>query len=134
MIFIRSKAQFWENAHPSHLQVLCQKRYCSECKGAPSNPRLYANPNSLYAVKFARVQINSSQLKCRTHVGSSASPNWNNRNNKSLSFQATELINNELPADYSETTVTIVVMDEDDQLPMFNQNTFHLNVSENIGN
>ncbi|KAK6620930.1 hypothetical protein RUM43_011229 [Polyplax serrata] len=49
-----------------------------------------------------------------------------------FTLRATELINNELPADYSETTVTIVVMDEDDQLPMFNQNTFHLNVSENI--
>lgn len=48
-------------------------------------------------------------------------------------FQAVELINNELPADYSETTVTIVVMDEDDQLPTFNQDIFHINVSENIG-
>lgn len=49
-------------------------------------------------------------------------------------FQAIELINNELPADYTETTVTIVITDEDDQLPMFNQDLFHANVSENIGN
>lgn len=48
-------------------------------------------------------------------------------------FQATELINNELPAEYSESTVTVVITDVDDQLPNFNYKLFHINVSEDIG-
>ena len=51
-----------------------------------------------------------------------------------LVFQATELINNELPGDYSYERVTIVITDVDDQIPQFNRPLFHINVSEDIGN
>ncbi|KAE8743505.1 hypothetical protein FOCC_FOCC010892 [Frankliniella occidentalis] len=46
--------------------------------------------------------------------------------------RATELINNELPADWSVSEVTVVVTDVDDQLPEFNEDYFHINVSEDI--
>jgi len=48
-------------------------------------------------------------------------------------LQATELINNELPGDMTTTQVTIVVTDIDDQFPVFNENNFHISVSEDIG-
>lgn len=48
-------------------------------------------------------------------------------------FQATELINNELPGDTTTSQVTIVITDIDDQIPEFNENNFHINVSEDIG-
>jgi hypothetical protein len=48
-------------------------------------------------------------------------------------FQATELINNELPGDTTTSQVTIVITDIDDQIPVFNENSFHINVSEDIG-
>ena len=47
--------------------------------------------------------------------------------------KATELINNELPGDWSVSQVTVVVTDVDDQLPEFNEDHFHINVSEDIG-
>lgn len=47
--------------------------------------------------------------------------------------RATELINGELPAEWSESDVTIVVTDVDDQVPEFNEDYFHINVSEDIG-
>lgn len=50
-----------------------------------------------------------------------------------LRVRATELINNELPAEWSVADVTIVVTDVDDQLPEFNEDYFHINVSEDIG-
>ena len=50
-----------------------------------------------------------------------------------FSWQATELINNELPGDMTTTQVTIVVTDIDDQIPVFNENYFHISVSEDIG-
>lgn len=50
-----------------------------------------------------------------------------------FSLQATELINNELPGDMTTTQVTIVVTDIDDQIPVFNENNFHISVSEDIG-
>ena len=50
-----------------------------------------------------------------------------------FSFQATELINNELPGDMTTTQVTIVVTDIDDQIPVFNEKNFHISVSEDIG-
>ncbi|KAJ1528348.1 hypothetical protein ONE63_006768 [Megalurothrips usitatus] len=46
--------------------------------------------------------------------------------------RATELINNELPADWSVSEVTVVVTDVDDQFPEFNEDYFHINVSEDI--
>lgn len=51
-----------------------------------------------------------------------------------LSLQATELINNELPGDMTTSQVTIVVTDIDDQIPVFNEDNFHISVSEDIGN
>lgn len=50
-----------------------------------------------------------------------------------LLLQATELINNELPGDTAISQVTIVVTDIDDQIPVFNENSFHISVSEDIG-
>ncbi|CAB0013827.1 unnamed protein product [Nesidiocoris tenuis] len=47
-------------------------------------------------------------------------------------FQATELINNELPGDFAEETVTIVITDVDDQIPEFNHPRFEINVPENV--
>ena len=47
-------------------------------------------------------------------------------------IKATELINNELPGDWSVSEVTVVVTDVDDQLPEFNEDYFHINVSEDI--
>ncbi|KAF6205675.1 hypothetical protein GE061_019848, partial [Apolygus lucorum] len=49
-----------------------------------------------------------------------------------FTVKATELINNELPGDFTEERVTIVVTDVDDQIPEFNQPVFEINVSENI--
>ncbi|XP_024085574.1 cadherin-23-like [Cimex lectularius] len=46
---------------------------------------------------------------------------------------ATELINNELPGDFSHERVTIVITDVDDQIPKFNERYFNINVSEDIG-
>ncbi|XP_033608058.1 cadherin-87A, partial [Cryptotermes secundus] len=51
----------------------------------------------------------------------------------SFSIKATELINNELPGDTTTSQVTIVITDIDDQTPVFNENNFHINVSEDIG-
>jgi hypothetical protein len=48
-------------------------------------------------------------------------------------LQATELINNELPGDTTTSQVTIVVTDIDDQIPVFNEDNFHISVSEDIG-
>ncbi|XP_068081067.1 cadherin-87A [Anabrus simplex] len=50
-----------------------------------------------------------------------------------FTIKATELINNELPGDTTTSQVTIVVTDMDDQVPTFNQDHFHINVSEDIG-
>lgn len=47
-------------------------------------------------------------------------------------FQATELINNELPGDETKELVTIVIMDQNDQSPKFNKPIFELNISEDI--
>ncbi|PSN50227.1 hypothetical protein C0J52_07794 [Blattella germanica] len=50
-----------------------------------------------------------------------------------FSIKATELINNELPGDTTSSQVTIVITDIDDQIPTFNEDNFHINVSEDIG-
>lgn len=50
-----------------------------------------------------------------------------------FNVKATELINNELPGDYTYERITIVVTDVDDQIPHFNKPIFHINVSEDIG-
>lgn len=47
--------------------------------------------------------------------------------------KATELINNEIPADSATSIVTIVVTDVDDLAPVFNENHFSLKISEDIG-
>ncbi|KAK9498689.1 hypothetical protein O3M35_003268 [Rhynocoris fuscipes] len=44
--------------------------------------------------------------------------------------KATELINNELPGDFSYERITIVITDVDDQIPHFNKPVFNINVSE----
>ncbi|KDR10809.1 Cadherin-23 [Zootermopsis nevadensis] len=50
-----------------------------------------------------------------------------------FSVKATELINNELPGDTATSQVTIVITDVDDQVPVFNEDNFHISVSEDIG-
>lgn len=47
--------------------------------------------------------------------------------------KATELINNEIPADTATSIVTIVVTDVDDLMPVFNQKYFNITISEDIG-
>ncbi|KAG7208603.1 hypothetical protein KM043_014812 [Ampulex compressa] len=47
--------------------------------------------------------------------------------------KATELINNEIPADTATSIVTIVVTDVDDLVPVFNQERFSIRISEDIG-
>ncbi|XP_076753802.1 cadherin 74A [Xylocopa sonorina] len=47
--------------------------------------------------------------------------------------KATELINNEIPADSATSIVTIVVTDVDDLMPVFNEKYFNITISEDIG-
>lgn len=47
--------------------------------------------------------------------------------------KATELINNEIPADTASSIVTIVVTDVDDLVPTFNEKHFDIQISEDIG-
>nr|XP_003700747.1 PREDICTED: cadherin EGF LAG seven-pass G-type receptor 2 [Megachile rotundata]XP_012134616.1 PREDICTED: cadherin EGF LAG seven-pass G-type receptor 2 [Megachile rotundata] len=47
--------------------------------------------------------------------------------------KATELINNEIPADTATSIVTIIVTDVDDLMPVFNENYFNISISEDIG-
>ncbi|XP_034950821.1 cadherin EGF LAG seven-pass G-type receptor 1 isoform X2 [Chelonus insularis] len=47
--------------------------------------------------------------------------------------RATELINDEIPADTTTSIVTIVVTDVDDLSPKFNENFYHIKVLEDIG-
>lgn len=51
-----------------------------------------------------------------------------------MTFQATELINNEVPSDYTVTTITIIVTDVDDHVPQFNKDVFDISIPENIDN
>lgn len=48
--------------------------------------------------------------------------------------QATELINNEVPSDYTVTSITIIVTDVDDHAPRFNKDVFDISIPENIEN
>lgn len=50
----------------------------------------------------------------------------------SFTVRATELINNEVPADSAISQVTIVVTDIDDHIPKFNQDTFEISIPENL--
>lgn len=47
--------------------------------------------------------------------------------------RATELINNEIPADTAISMITIVVTDVDDLVPVFNEYYFDIKISEDIG-
>ncbi|XP_026826101.1 cadherin EGF LAG seven-pass G-type receptor 2 isoform X2 [Ooceraea biroi] len=47
--------------------------------------------------------------------------------------RATELINNEIPADTATSAITIVVTDVDDLVPVFNEDYFSIRISEDIG-
>lgn len=49
-------------------------------------------------------------------------------------FQATELINNEVPSDFTVTPITIIVTDVDDHVPKFNKEVFDISIPENIEN
>lgn len=47
--------------------------------------------------------------------------------------KATEMINNEIPADTATSIITIVVTDMDDLVPVFNEEFFSIKISEDIG-
>lgn len=49
-------------------------------------------------------------------------------------IKATELINNEVPSDYTVTSITIIVTDVDDHAPRFNKDVFDISIPENIEN
>lgn len=51
----------------------------------------------------------------------------------SFNVRATEMINGELPADFSVTQVTVVITDVDDHMPEFNEQHFEIDVPENLG-
>ncbi|KAL6429278.1 hypothetical protein ACFW04_008175 [Cataglyphis niger] len=48
-------------------------------------------------------------------------------------IRATELINNEVPADIATSIITIVVTDVDDLVPVFNEDYFSIKISEDTG-
>ncbi|XP_046625369.1 cadherin-23 isoform X1 [Neodiprion virginianus] len=50
-----------------------------------------------------------------------------------FTVKATELINNEIPADTATSVITIVVTDVDDLAPVFNSDSFSIKISEDIG-
>ncbi|PZC83942.1 hypothetical protein B5X24_HaOG206691 [Helicoverpa armigera] len=52
----------------------------------------------------------------------------------SFFVKATELINNEVPSDFTVTTITIIVTDVDDHVPKFNKEEFDISIPENIEN
>ncbi|XP_013185198.1 cadherin-87A [Amyelois transitella] len=52
----------------------------------------------------------------------------------SFFIKATELINNEVPSDFTVTPVTIIVTDVDDHVPVFNRDVFDISIPENIEN
>ncbi|KAG6439028.1 hypothetical protein O3G_MSEX000422, partial [Manduca sexta] len=52
----------------------------------------------------------------------------------SFFIKATELINNEVPSDYTVTPITIIVTDVDDHVPVFNKKVFDISIPENIEN
>ncbi|CAH2991920.1 unnamed protein product [Chilo suppressalis] len=52
----------------------------------------------------------------------------------SFFVRATEMINSEVPSDYTVTPVTIIVTDVDDHVPVFNKNIFEVSIPENIEN
>lgn len=47
--------------------------------------------------------------------------------------RATELINGEIPADSTTSVITIVVTDVDDLSPKFNEDSYNIKISEDIG-
>lgn len=51
----------------------------------------------------------------------------------SFYIRATEMINSQIPADFSMTQVTIVITDVDDHMPEFNEPHFEIDVPENLG-
>ncbi|XP_039748897.1 cadherin-23 [Pararge aegeria] len=48
--------------------------------------------------------------------------------------KATELINNEVPSDFTVIPITIIVTDVDDHIPQFNKDLFDISIPENIEN
>ncbi|XP_072941019.1 cadherin-87A [Epargyreus clarus] len=52
----------------------------------------------------------------------------------SFFIKATELINNEVPSDFTVTPITIIVTDVDDHVPQFNRDVFDISIPENIEN
>ncbi|XP_047515658.1 cadherin-23 [Pieris napi] len=51
-----------------------------------------------------------------------------------FNIKATELINNEVPSDFTVIPITVIVTDVDDHLPEFNKKVFDISIPENIEN
>lgn len=84
--------------------------------------------------KLERISTNGTVILYTTHVpiDREDSDIFQNGGVYTFSVRATELINNEIPADFSETQVTIVVNDIDDNMPEFNEPLFEIDVPENL--
>lgn len=52
----------------------------------------------------------------------------------SFYIKAIELINNEVPSDFTVTPITIIVTDVDDHVPKFNKEVYDISIPENIEN
>lgn len=50
----------------------------------------------------------------------------------SFNIRATEMINGQIPAEFSTTQVTVVITDVDDHMPEFNDQHFEIDVPENL--
>ncbi|XP_044726882.1 cadherin-23 [Chrysoperla carnea] len=92
---------------------------------------LESTPQSAYSsdLEYYGVLKTSDQLLDREHPDI-----LQNGGIYTFTIKATELINNELPADFTTTQITIVITDVDDQIPTFNQDFYEINVSEDISN
>lgn len=51
----------------------------------------------------------------------------------SFNIRATEMMNGEIPTDFSTTQVTVIITDIDDHMPEFNEQHFEIDVPENLG-
>lgn len=85
--------------------------------------------------KLERISKNGTAILYTTHapIDREDADIFQNGGVYTFSVRATELINNEIPADFSTTQVTIVVTDIDDHMPEFNEPHFEIDVPENLG-
>lgn len=85
--------------------------------------------------KIVQLSLNATALLYTTDIPIDREhPNiFQNGGVYSFNVRATEMINGQLPADFSVTQVTIVITDVDDHMPEFNEPHFEIDVPENLG-